>query len=135
MVIFFVQNQEEARDFYAQVFDEAPLLDVPGMTEFNLPDGSLFGLMPLSGMRNLLGEAMKPYPVATGAPRAELYIQSSTVRSYFSRALSAGARELSPFLARPWGDVTAYCMDPFGHLLAFAEEEPNPAEIPEGRNS
>ena len=31
-----------------------------------------------------------------------------------------GAIELSPLTRRPWGDDAAYCLDPDGHVVAFA---------------
>ena len=37
-----------------------------------------------------------------------------------SHALAAGAKELSPMGLRSWGHLAAYCLDPDGHVLAFA---------------
>jgi catechol 2,3-dioxygenase-like lactoylglutathione lyase family enzyme len=36
MFILFVSDPQASRDFYASVFACEPILDVPGMTEFNL---------------------------------------------------------------------------------------------------
>lgn len=118
--IFYVADQERSTAFYAQVLGMAPRLHVPGMTEFALPGGGVLGLMPIEGIRKLLGAAL-PDPGAAGAtPRAELYLVLPEAGACHARALAAGARELSPMLARAWGHVAAYCLDPDGHVLAFA---------------
>jgi len=119
--IFYVSDQERSTAFYAQALGMAPRLHVPGMTEFALPGGGVLGLMPIEGIRKLLGAAL-PDPGATATPRAELYLMLPEPAACHARALAAGARELSPMLARDWGHVAAYCLDPDGHVLAFAAE-------------
>ncbi len=37
-----------------------------------------------------------------------------------TRAIAAGARELSPLAPRDWGDEAAYFADPDGNVLAVA---------------
>jgi aminoglycoside 6'-N-acetyltransferase len=44
--------------------------------------------------------------------------------------VAAGATELSPVLAREWGDDAGYCLDPDGHVLAFAAPTRAPADVP-----
>ena len=55
-------------------------------------------------------------------PRAELYLRVPSPAASHGRALGAGATELSPLLARDWGAMVSYCLDPDGHVLAFAGE-------------
>ena len=55
MFILYVSDQQVSRDFYAAVLGQEPILDVPGMTEFNLPDGSTLGLMPEAGIQKPKG--------------------------------------------------------------------------------
>lgn len=96
------------------------------MTEFGLPGGAVLGLMPETGIRRLLPSL--PYPAsARGAPRAELYLVVTSPTEALARALAAGATAVSPVLPRDWGDDAGYCLDPDGHLLAFAA--PNRATI------
>jgi catechol 2,3-dioxygenase-like lactoylglutathione lyase family enzyme len=118
--IFYVADQQRSTAFYAHVLGMAPRLQVPGMTEFALPGGGVLGLMPIEGIRKLLGAALPDPGAAGGAPRAELYLLLPEPAACHARALEAGARELSPMLARDWGHVAAYCLDPDGHVLAFA---------------
>ena len=118
--ILYVADQERSTTFYSAVFAVRPRLYVPGMTEFNLPGGAILGLMPVSGIRTLLGEALPDPMAAYGTPRAELYLLVEDPRSLHSRALTAGARELSPVLPRDWGHRAGYSLELDGHVLAFA---------------
>lgn len=92
------------------------------MTEFDLGKGAVLGLMPEAGIMRLLGAALPDPAQAAGVPRSELYLLVSAAAAGHARALTAGARELSPLLQRDWGHKAAYSLDPDGHVLAFAEE-------------
>jgi len=121
LFILYVADQALSASFYGAYLDREPRLDVPGMTEFELPGGGALGLMPESGIRALLGEALPDPAAASGIPRAELYLRVADAGALHSRALAAGATELSPMEERPWGDRAAYALDPDGHVLASAE--------------
>ncbi len=118
--ILYVADQERSSAFYAAVLGRSPRLDVPGMTEFELPGGGVLGLMPEAGIRRLLGEQLPDPASAHGVPRAELYLTHPHADACHARALRAGATELSPMLHRDWGDHAAYSLDLDGHVLAFA---------------
>ncbi len=120
-LILYVRDQAAATTFYRRVLGE-PSLDVPGMTEFPLGPGTVLGLMPEAGIRQLLGDAIPDPAGGAGIPRAELYLRVDDPGTYHARALQAGARELSPLTARDWGDEAAYSQDPDGHVLAFARK-------------
>lgn len=119
-VILFVRDQAASAAFYARVLDRAPSLDVPGMTELALASGAVLGLMPESGIRRILGDAIGDPSVAREAPRGELYLVVDDPAAWLARALGAGARLVSALAPRNWGDDVAYCADPDGHLIAFA---------------
>lgn len=123
MVILYVASQEEGRGFYGSLLDRTPRLDVPGMTEFELPGGLLLGLMPEAGIRRLLPRLAEAAPQAAGAGRVELYLQVDDPRSWLARAKACGAVELDPVRSRDWGDEAGYALDPWGHVLAFARPE------------
>ena len=59
-------------------------------------------------------------------PRAELYLLVDDPAAFHGRALAEGGRELSPLAPREWGHEAAYCLDPDGHVLAFAWEGEGP---------
>ncbi len=120
--ILYVTDQARATVFYSRALGLVPRLDVPGMTEFELPRGAVLGLMPEAGIRRLLGPALPDPARGAGVPRAELYLVVDDAAEYHRKALAAGARELSAPAPRDWGHRAGYCLDPDGHVLAFAEE-------------
>jgi len=119
--ILYVADQESSTDFYSKVLDFSPCLHVPGMTMFRLPGGSTLGLMPVSGIKRLLGDILPDPQAGAGVPRAELYLEVDDPPAYLQRAIEAGAMELSPVLPRDWGDAVGYSLDADGHVLAFAK--------------
>lgn len=120
--ILYVSDQKASAGFYERVLLLRPQLDVPGMTEFRLNDGSVLGLMPGAGIKRLLGDGLPDPAGAAGIPRAEVYLVVENPGAFHRRALENGAAELSPLLPRDWGHEAAYCLDPDGHVLAFAKE-------------
>lgn len=118
--ILYVADQDLGTAFYSFVLGLKPRLNVPGMTEFELPGGSILGLMPVQGILRLLGEVLPDPGKAAGIPRAELYVVVDDAGVYHERAKAAGARELSGVEARDWGHHAGYLLDPDGHVLAFA---------------
>lgn len=118
--ILYTADQARSRDFYAAALGRAPRLDVPGMTEFDLPGGAVLGLMPEAGIRRLLGRALPDPEAGRAGARCELYLLVPDPGACHARALAAGARELGPLAARGWGHDATYALDPDGHVLAFA---------------
>jgi catechol 2,3-dioxygenase-like lactoylglutathione lyase family enzyme len=118
--ILFVSDQDASRRFYSAALAAESTLDVPGMTEFRLGQDAILGLMPEDGIIRLLGTAIGHPSAARSSPRSELYLLVDDPAAFHARAISAGAREVSPLTLRDWGHVAAYSLDPDGHLLAFA---------------
>jgi len=119
-VIFYVRDQVAATAFWQAVLDCPSALDVPGMTEFALGEQVVLGLMPETRIKSLLGPSLPDPASARGIPRAELYLVVPDPAAYHARARAAGATELSALTRRSWGDDAAYCLDPDGHVVAFA---------------
>jgi len=122
--ILYVKDQAASADFYQRVLDRQPRLNVPGMTEFALTDGSVLGLMPAAGIKRFLGDRLPDPAQANGVPRAEVYLRVDDPAAYHERALTLGATEMDGLAHRDWGDIAAYSLDPDGHVLAFARTEP-----------
>ncbi|MBL0316490.1 MAG: lactoylglutathione lyase [Flavobacteriales bacterium] len=120
--IFFVAHQEISRDFYQMIFRKQPVLDVPGMTEFDLSDTCKLGLMPNQGIAKILQGEMPDPSEGSGIPRCELYLIVENVQLEFENAIKAGAKLISPILDRDWGDKVCYFADPDSHIIAFAEK-------------
>lgn len=118
--ILYVADPARSRDFYRAVLGFAPRLDVPGMTEFELSETSVLGLMPERGILRLLAPSLPDPALANGMPRAELYLVVDSPAEAHARVLAAGGRELAPLERRDWGDLVSYCLDPDGHVLALA---------------
>ena len=119
--ILYVKDQEQSKKFYSIVLAKEPTLHVPGMTEFELSDGCVLGLMPELGIKRLLGEHLPDPELARGIPRAELYLRVDNPIVYHERAIKMGAKELSGLEPRDWGDIAAYSIDQDGHVIAFAK--------------
>ncbi len=119
-VILYVLDQGASKRFYEAVLLSRPSLDVQGMTEFELNAETVLGLMPVAGIRRLLGETLPDPDTARGVPRVELYLTVDDPAEFHRRAIVHGARELSPLLLRDWGDEAAYSLDLDGHVLVFA---------------
>ncbi|MDI6740544.1 MAG: VOC family protein [Candidatus Edwardsbacteria bacterium] len=119
LFILYVSDQARAKEFYKKVLSLDPALDVPGMTEFDL-DGCRLGLIPEQGIAKILGPAVPDPATGSGIPRCELYLTVDDPQSYCDRAISCGAKLVSPLAPRSWGDEAAYVADPDGHILAFA---------------
>jgi lactoylglutathione lyase len=108
--------------FTRKVFAAQPVLDVPGMTEFELRSGTKLGLMENDRIAKIIAPPL-PHPgKASGIPRCELYLYPADPQACIERALEAGAVLVSPFEERNWGDRAGYIADPDGHVLAFAEK-------------
>jgi predicted enzyme related to lactoylglutathione lyase len=113
--ILYVADQARAREFYATVLAQEPVLDVPGMTEFDL-GGALLGLMPATDIAALLGGAVQPGE----RQRCEVYLRRPDAAEALARAATAGGRVVSGLAPRPWGETAGYALDLDGHVLAVA---------------
>lgn len=116
--ILYVFDQQISTRFYIETLGIQPRLNVPGMTEFDLSDGAVLGLMPYESISRLIGRQINSETEA--APKAEIYLIVDDPHSFHRRALAAGAAELSPMQARDWGHEAAYSIDIDGNVIAFA---------------
>jgi hypothetical protein len=123
MIIFYVKSQEKSKLFYEKLLGYKPTLDVPGMTEFELVNNVLLGLMPEEGIMRILENKIPNPRDAKGIPRSEIYLFVDVPDEYYLRAIDAGGTGISKMKLRNWGDHVAYCSDIDGHILAFAKKE------------
>lgn len=120
--IIYVSDQRKSKDFYEQLLQITPSLDVPGMTEFELTDNGKLGLMPENGIAKIISDKM-PHPnTGNGIPRCELYLKVENARQYIDRGIQLGGKEISKFENRDWGDKVGYISDIDGHVISFAEK-------------
>ncbi|MFC5269746.1 VOC family protein [Adhaeribacter terreus] len=120
--ILYVADQSRSKTFYANVLQQTPTLDVPGMTEFDLSETCKLGLMPENGIAKILGEHL-PHPASgNGIPRCELYLFKENAAEVCERAVKNGGKMISTVQPRDWGHTVGYVTDPDGHVLALAEK-------------
>lgn len=119
--ILYVSDQAASTAFYQEILGKAPVLNVPGMTEFLLSEDCKLGLMPNHGIAKIIADRL-PHPErGTGIPRSELYLYVDQAAERYQRAILAGAKAVSPVSVRDWGDRAGYVADRDGHVIAFAE--------------
>jgi uncharacterized glyoxalase superfamily protein PhnB len=119
--IIYVANQAKSKSFYQEVLQKEAVLDVPGMTEFEINEHSKLGIMPENGIAKILGENIVHPSNGNGIPRCEIYLYVNSPEEYYERAICCGAKPICETLARDWGDKVAYCSDFDGNILAFAQ--------------
>jgi len=125
--IFAVGDLAYATAYYRDVFAWPVQTDTPTFVELALGDGSSLGLYVRDGFAKNIGKAPATlsYGDLTGT---ELYLVFDDPTPYLERLKARGARVLSPWSARPWGDEAAYFADPDGNVLAVARRLPEPSE-------
>jgi uncharacterized protein len=113
--IIYVADQARATAFYRHVLAADPVLDVPGMTKFDL-GGAMLGLMPAADMEDLLAGQIRG---GTGQ-RCELYLRRADASAALVRAAAVGGTLLDGLRDRSWGERVGYALDPDGHVVALA---------------
>lgn len=123
--ILYVENQEISTGFYSKVFRQAPVLNVPGMTEFRLAENFTLGLMPNSSIAKILNGKTPTPQSGTGIPRCELYLYVENIEAELDNILQNSIELISGLGERDWGDNAFYFADPDGHIIAFASKIKN----------
>lgn len=119
--ILFVADQARSAGFYSRVLDVEPNLNVPGMTEFHIADGAVLGLMARASAERLFADSVKIVEENDFKKVVELYLLVNDAAAYLQRAIESGAQEISRLQLRDWGHRAGYCLDPDGHIIAFAQ--------------
>lgn len=119
--ILFVEDQARSTDFYSRALSIEPRLNVPGMTEFEISIGAILGLMPRDSAARLFADTIEIVDGSAFGKSAELYLLVDDAADYLRRAIENGASEVSPMSPRSWGHLAGYCLDPDGHVIAFAQ--------------
>ncbi len=120
-IIIYVDDLDKTKMFYEILFDIKPIIDEPGMCEFELPNNTTLGIMPNSSFEKLFGEDYIFNEKKKSSPKFELYFQVKNPEAFHKKAKQLGALELRKFEKMDWGDRAAYSINHDGHILAFAE--------------
>lgn len=118
--ILYVANQVTSTAFYSILLAREPVLNVPGMTEFDLGHGTKLGLMPEQGIARIISGPLPHPSKGQGVPRCEMYFVLDDLDDALQRAMRAGAVVVDPATDRDWGHRVAYFADPDGHVVALA---------------
>ena len=119
--ILYVADQARSTAFYSELLGREPVLNVPGMTEFELAEGLKLGLMPESGIARIISGPMPHPSTAAGVPRRELYLLVKDIEEATFAAERAHAVLVNAAADRDWGDRVVYYADPDGHVIALAQ--------------
>lgn len=119
--IIYVNDQAVSTRFYTRILNKEPRLNLPGMTEFELTEKSVLGLMPAEGIKRVLNSKIKLPVKKENEPRAEIYLLVNNTEEYILRAKEAGAKILDELHERDWGHKAIYFEDPDGYIIALAE--------------
>ncbi len=120
-IILYVADRARSRDFYKSILGYDPVVDVPGMTEFQLNEFCKLGLMPEKGIAKILKNKTQPPASGNGIPRCELYLMVDDPAQSMKFALKNGAIGVSNAKVHVWRHKVAYVQDPDGHIVAFAK--------------
>ena len=111
--IVYVEDQNKTKKFYELLFKKKPIVDEPGMTEFELPDGSILGIMPIESTKKLFGEDYYSKLSLKSLSKFELYFLVDNAKELHARAQQLGAIELRKFEEMDWGERVAYSINHF----------------------
>src|SRR5258708_13184593 len=113
-VVRFVRSLGEEGGFYEQVLGQRLTKRTEHWAQFDC-GGVTLGLYDRQTMAGNLGVAEPELGFPPGA--LELAFEVSDCDAAFHAALAAGARSFRPPEDRPWGERTAYILDPDGALV------------------
>ena len=119
--ILYVRDVAATLEFYERAFDQRRRFVHESGEYAELETGATTLAFATHGLAALsLPDALRP-ATAEGAPPAfEVCFVTDDVPGAFSRALDAGAVELSAPQTKPWGQEVAYVRDLDGNLVELA---------------
>ena len=123
--ILYVADSSKSKEFYRQLLALEPTIGAVGMTEFCLAEKVKLGLMPEGCIMDLLAPKMPHPKQGNGIPRCALYLKVNNVQAYMKRGVELGATLVDALQQREWGDWVGYLADLDGHIIAFAEADPD----------
>lgn len=107
--ILYVSNQQASKAFYSGLLDLELILDVPGMTEFQLSENVKLRFMTEEGIKKIIQNVLPDTSLVNGIPRCEFYLKLPGIKRYMQREV-----ELKAVIVNHFADLD-------GHVIAFAE--------------
>ena len=124
-VVLFVENFEAMMEFYTEKVGLPVRLTAEGYAEFAV-EGAKLALLARWRLPELLGDGQLERPKPGAHASAVTVLVESVDRTHRSM-VERGVRFLGEPADRPWGQRSAYFMDPEGHLIELATNLPRPA--------
>jgi lactoylglutathione lyase len=116
--ILYVDNVKETIEFYETAF---------GFTRIFITDVNDYGELDTGGtklafaqnafVQTIMPQAFEPASLTKPAPPFELGFVTDEVDLAYARAIAAGALEVKPPTAKPWGQLVGYVRDRNGFLI------------------
>jgi len=120
----------KAIEFYKKAFGATELMRMPG------PEGKVMHAeLQIGNSRFMMAdecpEMQARSPLDLGGSPVSLLLYVEDADSFFTRAISAGAKEVKPLKDQFYGDRCGSLSDPFGHIwhVATHVEDVPPAEL------
>ena len=120
-VTLFVEDLEEARDFYARVFDLELLFEDANSAAFRFGN-TIVNLLKVEAAPELVDPA--PVGTADAASRSVFTVEVDDVDAKCDQLKALGVELLNGPMDRPWGIRTASFTEPGGHIWEIAQELP-----------
>lgn len=117
-ITLFVEDLDEARRFYEQVFELPIVYEDDASTVFRF-GGTVVNLLRTSAADELIAPA--PVAPADAGARAVFSIEVDDVDALVTRLAERGVELLNGPMDRPWGIRTASFQDPGGHIWEIGQ--------------
>lgn len=120
-MVFYVKNVKETLSFYEKVFDLKPRLVVEGETYAELDSGAVTLAFAQEGLANwLFPNGFKAHDPEDVPFACEIAFVTDDVQDLYDKALSFGAKSMSPPKEMPWGQLVSIVRDPEGVLIEIS---------------
>ncbi len=86
--ILYVSDQGKSTEFYTNLLQLNPCLDVPGMTEFKINEFTKLGILTENGISKIISPIMPNTKEGNGIPRCELYLKVQNSLEYINRRIN-----------------------------------------------
>jgi lactoylglutathione lyase len=114
--VVYVDDVQASSAFYQSAFGLSVRFMTPEGDYAELETGST----ALALCNRALGRESTGLALDSRYPMSNITLVVEDVATLWQQAIESGARPQKPPATKPWGQVTAYVLDPDGHLVELA---------------